>query len=94
MTFSESVTGFDAGDVSLSNGTLSTFVGSGASYSFDVTPTADGVVTLSVPANSSLDAAGNTATVSNTLTLTSDRTARQQRSRLQIRHWRSAKRRS
>jgi hypothetical protein len=63
VTFSEAVTGFVAGDVTVSNGTLSVFTGSGTSYSFNVTPSANGTVTVSIPANVAQDQVdnGNTA---------------------------------
>ncbi|WP_080237662.1 putative Ig domain-containing protein [Spirosoma rigui] len=64
ITFSEAVTGFVAGDLTVSNGTLSGFSGSGSSYSVNVTPTTSGVVTLNVPANVAQDAAGNGNTAS------------------------------
>ncbi|MBF9221346.1 FG-GAP-like repeat-containing protein [Hymenobacter ruricola] len=59
VTFSESVTGFAAGDVTVTNGALSGFGGSGTTYSFTLTPAANGLVTVSVPASSAQDAAGN-----------------------------------
>ncbi|WP_167856919.1 Ig-like domain-containing protein [Hymenobacter aquaticus] len=59
VTFTESVTGFVAGDVSVSNGTISGFAGSGATYTFNVTPSANGTLTVDVPANVAVDAAGN-----------------------------------
>ncbi len=59
ITFSESVTGFVTGDVTVTNGTISGFVGSGATYTFNVTPSANGVVTVNVPTNVAQDAAGN-----------------------------------
>ena len=41
--FSETVTGFTAGDVTVANGTVSNFVAvDGDTYTFDVTATADG----------------------------------------------------
>jgi hypothetical protein len=58
-TFSESVSGFTAADLTITNGTLSNFSGSGATYTFDVTPTAGGTVAASIAANAALDAAGN-----------------------------------
>ena len=63
VTFSESVTGFVASDVLVTNGTLSGFAGSGTTYTFTVTPAASGAVTVSVAANVAQDAAtnGNTA---------------------------------
>ncbi|GAA4393135.1 Ig-like domain-containing protein [Hymenobacter koreensis] len=61
VTFSESVIGFVGGDVTVGNGTITTgsFSGSGASYTFTVTPTAAGTVTVNVPAGVAQDAAGN-----------------------------------
>ena len=75
VTFSESVTGFASDDVTATNGAVSNFSGSGTSYSFNVVPTADGSVTISVAAGSAADAAGNQNTASNTLSLTYDATA-------------------
>ncbi|RSK46853.1 Ig-like domain-containing protein [Hymenobacter rigui] len=58
-TFSESVTGLIAGDVTVSNGTLSGFSGAGTAYTFNVTPTGAGTVTVNVAANVAQDQAGN-----------------------------------
>lgn len=66
-TFSEPVTGFDVDDLTVGNGTASDVVGSGASYTFTVTPTADGAVTVDVPDAAATDAAGNASTASATL---------------------------
>jgi hypothetical protein len=63
VTFSEPITGLTASSLSVSNGTITTAVTStGNAYSFDVTPTANGPVTVSVPANAAQDAAGNGST--------------------------------
>jgi hypothetical protein len=51
ITFTESVTGFDLNDITVVNATLSNFSGSGTTYTVDVTPNADGKVTLSVDGN-------------------------------------------
>ncbi|MGY6627624.1 MAG: Ig-like domain-containing protein [Oceanicaulis sp.] len=59
FSFSKPVTGFAAGDITVSNGALSDFAGSGAQYSATITPTADGAIILSVPAGAGVDAAGN-----------------------------------
>ncbi|MDQ2770477.1 MAG: Ig-like domain-containing protein, partial [Bacteroidota bacterium] len=59
VTFSEAVTGFVAGDVTVTNGGISGFSGSGTTYTFNVTPAANGAVTVSVPANVAQDGAGN-----------------------------------
>jgi hypothetical protein len=74
-TFSEAVTGFTAGDITVTNGTVQSFSGSGTTYTFEVVPTADGVVMVSIAANVAQDAAGNGNTASNTINITSDRTA-------------------
>jgi hypothetical protein len=73
-TFSENVTGFTAGDITVTNGTVQNFSGSGSTYTFEVVPTSNGTVTVSIAANVAQDAAGNNNTASNTVTLTSDRT--------------------
>jgi hypothetical protein len=59
VTFSEPVTGFTAADVAVSNGTVSNFSGSGASYTFDLVPSGVGPVTAGVSAGAAQDAAGN-----------------------------------
>lgn len=64
VTFSEPVTGFTLNDLSVTNGTpanLTTF--DNTTFTFDVTPTEDGAVTVDLPANSAIDASreGNTA---------------------------------
>jgi hypothetical protein len=59
VTFSESVTGFTAGDLNVSNGSVSNFSGSGSTYTFDVTPASAGAVTVDVPAGAATDAVGN-----------------------------------
>uniref|UniRef100_UPI0025D1309E beta strand repeat-containing protein n=1 Tax=uncultured Pedobacter sp. TaxID=246139 RepID=UPI0025D1309E len=70
ITFSESVTGFVAGDLSVGNATISGFSGSGTTYTFNATPTASGAVTISIAANVAQDAAGNGNAASATYTLT------------------------
>ena len=60
VAFSQAVTGFAASDVSVTNGTVSAFTGSGASYSFSVAPAADGVVSVRVPEGVATTEAGNT----------------------------------
>jgi hypothetical protein len=70
VTFSESVTGFVAGDISVTNGSVSGFGGSGTSYSFTVTPSAQGVVSVSVGAGVCQDSAGNQNSASSAYTFT------------------------
>ena len=59
ITFSESVTGFEKGDVTIGNGTVTAFSGSGSSYTATITPAGNGTVTVDVPANVATDATGN-----------------------------------
>ncbi len=76
VTFSEDVlASFTSSDVSVVNGSISNFLGSGASYSFNVTPTGQGTVTVDVGANAALDAASNNNTAAPTLSLTYDTVA-------------------
>ncbi|GAA4035174.1 hypothetical protein GCM10022409_19720 [Hymenobacter glaciei] len=70
VTFSEAVTGFVAGDVSVTNGAISGFAGSGTTYTFNVTPAANGAVTVNVPANVASDAAGNLNTAATQYSIT------------------------
>ena len=60
FTFSEAVTGFAVGDITLGNATASSFTSTSTTvYTALVTPTAAGAVTVDVPANAAQDAAGN-----------------------------------
>lgn len=60
FTFDETVSGFDAGDITVGNGSLSGFMQTGPNtYTALVTPTATGTVTIDVPAGGASDAAGN-----------------------------------
>src|SRR5262249_33565410 len=77
VTFSEDVTGFTASGLTITNGTASNFTMVNAhTYTFDVAPTADGLVTVQVNAAAAQDAAGNDNTqatfsiTSNAATLT------------------------
>ena len=71
FTFSEAVTGFAVGDITLTNATVSNFTATSTTvYTALVTPTASGTVTVAVPANAAQDAAGNgntAATVATTI---------------------------
>ena len=71
-TFSEAVTGFDASDVTVTGGSVATVSGSGAVYTFSVTPTAQGLVEVDVAADAALDATGNGNTAAATLERTFD----------------------
>ena len=57
-TFSEPVTGFSLEDISVANGVASNFSGSGAVYTFDVTPYAIGDVTVDIAAGAAQGADG------------------------------------
>src|SRR5207253_5849258 len=75
-TFSEDVTGFSTADVTVTNGTVGKFLaGDARTYTFSVTPTADGPVSVSIPAGVAQDAAANANTASNPLSITFDTTA-------------------
>ena len=75
LNFSEAVDGLSLGDLAIGNGTASNLSGSGSSYSFDVTPTSDGAVTIGLNASTVIDLAGNSNGMSATLSIDSDRTA-------------------
>lgn len=72
FTFSESVTGFIAGDVTVGNGSLSDFSGSGSSYSANIIPSSSGTVTVNVSAAAVIDAAGNNNTAATQFSITYD----------------------
>ncbi|MEG4838227.1 DUF4347 domain-containing protein, partial [Microcoleus sp. B9-D4] len=74
-TFSESTTNFLDSDITVTNGTVSGFSGTGTTYNFTVTPTGSGTVTVNIPANIATDAAGNNNTAATALTRTADTTA-------------------
>ncbi|MEO1518059.1 MAG: GEVED domain-containing protein [Bacteroidota bacterium] len=67
LDFSESITGLTASDFDLTNGSISGVSGSGQSYVISITPTAEGNVSIRLPANKVIDGAGNGNTVSNLL---------------------------
>ncbi|WP_245823665.1 beta strand repeat-containing protein, partial [Photobacterium proteolyticum] len=89
FTFSESVTGFTADDISVSGGTKGTFTAvSGSVYTLVVTPDASSTanITVNVAANMASDAAGNNNTAATqstqavdtvvpSVTITSDKTS-------------------
>ena len=59
MAFSESATGFPSVDIVPTNATVSNFAGSGVSYTFDLTPSGEGLVTADIGAGVAQDAAAN-----------------------------------
>ncbi|MDV7391378.1 Ig-like domain-containing protein, partial [Arthrospira platensis SPKY1] len=59
-TFSEDVTDFNASDITVANGTVGNFeVVNATTYTFEVTPTDDGEVTVDIEADVATDLAGN-----------------------------------
>ncbi|CAL1520728.1 Ig-like domain-containing protein [Chitinophaga sp. MM2321] len=75
-TFTEAVTGFTSGDMVVTNATLSNVVTTdNITYTASVTPTADGPVSIRVPAGAAVNIGNNANTASNTLNVTYDGTA-------------------
>lgn len=72
VVFAEAVTGFDAADLTVVNGSVSGFSGSGASYGFTVTPGAPGTVEVSVAGGVAVDGAGNANLASGLLAVVYD----------------------
>lgn len=76
FTFSETVTGFGIGDISVNNGSVSNFnQSSGAVYTATITPTAEGQVTIDVAADAGTDSAGNTSSAATQYSVNYDTTA-------------------
>ncbi|MEG4208367.1 FG-GAP-like repeat-containing protein, partial [Microcoleus sp. Pol7_A1] len=72
-TFSENVAGFDNTDITVANATVGKFVTLDAkTYTFDITPTADGNVTVDVFAAKATDTASNNNTAATQLVRTAD----------------------
>lgn len=67
--FSESIAGLSIGEFSVTNGTAAAPSGGGAVYTVVVTPTGYGAITVQLPAGLVNDAAGNTNTISNLLSV-------------------------
>ena len=72
--FSEDVTGFTLGDISVGNGAASGFAGSGSVYSATITPASDGTVTVDVAAGVAQDDAGNNNTAATQFSIENDET--------------------
>ncbi len=76
VTFNEAVTGLTDADFTITNGTAGTLnTTDNITYTVVVTPTADGAVSIQLPAGQALNVVSNGNTASNTLTLTYDATA-------------------
>ncbi|MBI5095271.1 MAG: hypothetical protein HZB26_22910, partial [Candidatus Hydrogenedentes bacterium] len=59
VNFSEAVTGFTASDIAAGNATVTDFMGSGASYTFNLLPSGQGVVTADIASGVAKDSAGH-----------------------------------
>ena len=76
FTFSEAVTGFAAGDIGVTGGTIRNLTGAGATYTATVAPTDGNTrVVLSLAANRVQDVAGNGNTAAPQVTVIADTTA-------------------
>src|SRR6185369_14957789 len=73
-TFSESVTGCTSGDITPGNATVNNFAGSGASYSFDLTPSSNGTVTADIAAGVAQDSVYNYNTAATQFSISYDDT--------------------
>lgn len=71
----EYVFGFSQQDVTVVNGSVQSFSGSGTSYAFTVRPTNIGDVSVTVPASVMTDGAGNANLASNTVTVAYEQSA-------------------
>jgi hypothetical protein len=72
IIFSENVIGFVDADVTVTNGTKSGFSSSGTTYTVEVTPSAQGTVTVNIAAGAAQDAAGNNNLLASPLSRTFD----------------------
>ena len=76
FTFSEDVSGFDLSDISVGNGSASSFNTTSAKiYTVTITPSANGNVTVNVAADKAQDAGGNGNTAASELRVVNDETA-------------------
>ncbi|MGQ0795487.1 MAG: Ig-like domain-containing protein, partial [Nitrosopumilaceae archaeon] len=66
-TFSEDVSGFELGDITVTNGVASNLAGGPSVYTFDVTPSSNGLVSVDVDADVAQDSSGNGNTAAATL---------------------------
>lgn len=74
-TFSEAVTGLVLAEITVGNGTASNLEGSGTTYTFNVTPSSDGAVTVDVAADVAADTASNGNAAATQLSVTTVGTA-------------------
>ena len=75
IEFSEEISGFDVGDISVVNGAASNLNSSNDTiFTADITPTADGLITININSGVAIDNAGNPNTESNTFEINFDST--------------------
>ena len=74
FTTSEATTNFISSDISLLNGTISNFSGSGTTYTATLTPSVNGLVTMNIATDKFTDAVGNTNTAATQFSWTYDNT--------------------
>ena len=67
INFNELITGFEAGDLTITNANYSNFSGSGQVYTLELTPIQEGEVRITLPSGKLQDLAGNLNEASNTL---------------------------
>ncbi|EKD84405.1 MAG: outer membrane autotransporter, partial [uncultured bacterium] len=74
IKFSEKISGFDSGDVTVGNGIASnlSLIKDGEEWSIDITPPAQGEVTVNIAAGAVADAAGNPNAAASSLAMTCD----------------------
>jgi hypothetical protein len=72
VTVTVPVTGLEASDFVIGNGTAGSLTGSGVAYSLQVTPLADGPVTVDLPADAATAASGAGTVAAQRLTLQAD----------------------
>ncbi|HIB09068.1 MAG TPA: hypothetical protein EYO20_04385, partial [Gemmatimonadetes bacterium] len=73
--FTRSVTGFTTADITVTNGTIDSLSGSGKNYTFNITPTAEGTVTIEIAAGAGTDVLGNSNLAAATLSFIYDNTS-------------------
>lgn len=74
ITFNESVTGLEASEIVVDGADKGALMGSGDSYTIDLTPSGDGTITVNINANVAQDLANNANTGAEQFSIISDRT--------------------
>ncbi|MEQ8714402.1 MAG: Ig-like domain-containing protein, partial [Cyclobacteriaceae bacterium] len=72
ITFNESVTGLEASDIDVDGAGKGDLMGSGDSYTMDLTPSGDGTITVNINANVAQDLANNGNTAAEQFSIISD----------------------